>query len=268
MAQSDIQNSMDKELERRERDEEKKPKKDSGGGDGNPNAWMITFSDLVNLMITFFVLLLSMSSLDAKKVKQTFEAFSEVAYVLQGSEYREVRPEIIQTVDPFIFSTVAEGLVKYLKESDEKVRRSIMQKLAKTFAQKVFRKFIKIEVEKEHPEVYLANNLLFVDGSAELSEEAKKFLREFSEILKIDKFKLRVEAHTNLEPKDKKRYPTSWDLALNRSVNVVSFLTEKVGVSPRDLSASAYGAPYNIPARHISTDFAEKRQVKLILLKK
>ncbi|MBW2087150.1 MAG: hypothetical protein JRI54_14165, partial [Deltaproteobacteria bacterium] len=42
----------------------------------NPLGWMVTFSDLITLLLTFFVLLITMSSMDVKTVRQAFEAFT------------------------------------------------------------------------------------------------------------------------------------------------------------------------------------------------
>ena len=53
--------------------------KPSGGGDG----WMATLSDLVFLLITFFVLLISMSSLDSKKLRDAFGFFDDAFDVLK-----------------------------------------------------------------------------------------------------------------------------------------------------------------------------------------
>ncbi|HPM76918.1 MAG TPA: flagellar motor protein MotB, partial [bacterium] len=51
-------------------------KKEQAGTD--PNAWMVTFSDLLTLMLTFFVLLLTMSSMDSKKLKEAFDSFLQM----------------------------------------------------------------------------------------------------------------------------------------------------------------------------------------------
>jgi len=52
--------------------------------------WMVTFSDLIMLLLTFFVLLLSMSSLDAKKLKQTFSFLTGAPGVLEFSSNGEI----------------------------------------------------------------------------------------------------------------------------------------------------------------------------------
>ena len=66
-------------------------KKGGGGDDGpgiDPNGWMITFSDLLTLMLTFFVLLFSMSSLDAKSLKELTETEMQAAMVCSRSVSR------------------------------------------------------------------------------------------------------------------------------------------------------------------------------------
>jgi len=65
-------------------EEKRKPKKDEQGG---TSAWMVTFSDLSTLLLTFFVLLLSMSSMDDRTLKSMFTNFTSACGILYFKEY-------------------------------------------------------------------------------------------------------------------------------------------------------------------------------------
>jgi len=67
-----------------------KRKKNVSSDEPNTSAWMVTFSDLIMLLLTFFVLLLTMSSMDTKKLKETFANFSGAPGVLELSGARGV----------------------------------------------------------------------------------------------------------------------------------------------------------------------------------
>ena len=116
-------------------------KKGGGGDDGpgiDPNGWMITFSDLLTLMLTFFVLLFSMSSLDAKSLKE----LTETEAMSGGDGVLEIgQPEKVQAVDakdkptvtPRKMTSVAEDVAQYLRMvgrgvSDER-RRLLEQRI-------------------------------------------------------------------------------------------------------------------------------------------
>ena len=72
-------------------EEKRKPKKDERGG---TSAWMVTFSDLSTLLLTFFVLLLSMSSMDDRTLKSMFTNFTSACGILYFKEYGEIyRPK-------------------------------------------------------------------------------------------------------------------------------------------------------------------------------
>ena len=58
--------------------------------DFDPNAWMVTFADLVMLLLTFFVLLLTMSSMDTKKLRNLMTHFTESTGVLEFAGSGEV----------------------------------------------------------------------------------------------------------------------------------------------------------------------------------
>ena len=61
-----------------------------GGKIEDPNGWMTTFSDLVTLLLTFFVLLFSFTSMDDKKLKISFQNFAGSTGILSFNEYREL----------------------------------------------------------------------------------------------------------------------------------------------------------------------------------
>jgi len=80
-------------------------RKESTAVKADPNAWMATFSDLVTLLITFFVLLLSMSSLDSKPLKDTFGFFDDRIGVLHMSDSSPSSPVKSTPVSPPIYDS-------------------------------------------------------------------------------------------------------------------------------------------------------------------
>ena len=71
--------------------------------------WMVTFSDMITLLMTFFVLLISMSSMDAKAMKEMLGFFNEVMGPLEFAEEQEVQglPTVVETVPPKVFFDTA-----------------------------------------------------------------------------------------------------------------------------------------------------------------
>ncbi len=117
----------------------KKDKQVPGDVDGiDPQGWMITFSDLLTLMLTFFVLLFSMSSLDAKALKELTESSSMAGGdgVLEAGEPDRMVPPVQErkpSVLPPKMSSVTEDLAQYLRMvgrgvSDER-RRILEQRI-------------------------------------------------------------------------------------------------------------------------------------------
>ncbi len=80
--------------------------------EGDPNAWMATFADLVTLLITFFVLLLSMSSLDAKSLDETFGFFNGRLGALNTAQGPISRRNIVQPPEPPVLAHV--GMTRYI----------------------------------------------------------------------------------------------------------------------------------------------------------
>ena len=74
----------------------KKKKSDEGGGGGSP-AWMSTFSDLMNLLLCFFVLLFSMSSIDAEKFEEIAASFRQSYSIFDGGAASIVEGSLISS---------------------------------------------------------------------------------------------------------------------------------------------------------------------------
>ena len=60
----------------------------------NPDAWLVTFGDLITLLLTFFVLMLSMSSMDNQRLKKAFDHFGGKPDIFAGGEWTVIGPPL------------------------------------------------------------------------------------------------------------------------------------------------------------------------------
>ncbi len=181
-------------------------------------AWLTSFSDLMSLLLTFFILLYSMSSLDVSKAMKFLSYF-------QGERAKTFRK--VSVVKP---------VRAYTEDVALKVKRRIRRILPISAYQ--------IVVTKEYVMIRLFNKVIFEKGSFELTPKAKEALKQIAELIKQLKgnFRIKVEGHTSSEV-PLKRFPgvkDYWDLSIRRATEVVKFLT-KCGVDPSRLSAVGYG---------------------------
>ena len=199
--------------------------------DSNTLGWMITFSDLITLMFTFFVLLLSLCSLEAGKIKQMQSACVEAIGILFEGQYSEVEFKIVVSSKKRIKKKVL-GTENLLRQFSGMKARLLDENLQGS---------LEFEEKEEGLSIIMMDDLLFKTGRAEINPESVSVLRKIGNSFKNFGGSVLVEGHTDNLPIDTERFPSNWELSTARAVNVVRYLTEEVGVTPMVLSAVGYG---------------------------
>ena len=122
--------------------------------------------------------------------------------------------------------------------------------------------------------VSVADRLFFATGKAELSPSGKKMLNKIIRVVKQMPGKvIRVDGHTDNAPiragsELYRKYPTNWELAAARAINVVRYLTEKGGVDSTIISASSYSMYHPIAVNETKKGRAQNRRIEIILIDK
>jgi len=204
------------------------------------DAWMVTFSDLMSLMLTFFVLLISMSTLDETKLKNISSEFNGALLLLEAGEGTEphVDPPLKQYIGPKI---TPQNMLLAMKQRSKSVFKN------SPLAHKV-----KTLVLKDRLILRIGNATLFKSGSATLKPEHVKTMKQLAHMLAISPGNIRIEGYAdpselsqpdadNLESASQgRRFPDVWSLSLARAASVLHVLVAEV-VNPVRLSLVGYG---------------------------
>ncbi len=236
----------------------RKKKKSSGNGEGTP-AWLITFSDCMTLLLTFFVLLISMASLTHQRKKELVMT-SITQYFGMGSQSLNILGK--KTTPELIEPGPMEDLDEY-----EKLKNLLWENLKEDveILENRFSYIISIRAE-----------VLFKPKSAELTEKAKKILEQAVPIIKKLKYPILIAGHTSSGLKElgeeiikgpKNGFSSSWKLSLDRALTVYKFLRYK-GIRSEKLRVEAFGK-YHPRYSNISPEGRRKNQrVDIIVDKK
>lgn len=196
--------------------------------------WMVTFSDLITLLLTFFVLNLAMSSMEGGALEETFGGNSngtagggsavvnladEAGHAGSGGG-QEAADTGVATGDTGggALEAVADGI------SDLGLDETI-------------------EVRESGRGLYLTlpGDLLFTVGSARCSGRGERTLRVLVPLLQRPGMEISVEGHTDGTVSRSWSYRDNWDLSLARAVAVATVL-EAAGINPARLSVTGYGS--------------------------
>jgi len=179
-------------------------------------AWLTSFSDLMSLLLTFFILLYSMSTLDITKAMKFLSYF-------QGEKAKTF--EKLSVVKPIRIYTT--DIAKKIKK--------IIQRILPVYG-------YQIVVTEDYVMVRLFNKILFKKNSFQLTPEAKKALDEIAKVIKsLPNCQVKVVGHTS-ENEPTKIIPgiqDSWDLSIRRATTVTRYLVSR-GVPPNKIEAVGY----------------------------
>jgi chemotaxis protein MotB len=227
----------------------------------NPNAWMLTFSDLITLMLTFFVMLLTMSNLDAAKLKESFQYFSGASTLMEGGKPTESERE--KSMIEMVRITSRAGEQNWLDEQDTESFHALKNWLAdRNLADKV------VVVRKEDRfEIHLDNSIMFKPGTAEIQSVAKGFLAEVAgtmERMKDVRMRIMVISSDKRELNLGKQYPSLEKLATERAATLVIRFDTVYGIASNRLSMVGYDHDPNFGAPKNDETF--RQRVELVFL--
>jgi len=219
--------------------------------------WLAAFGDLMSLLLCFFVLLLSMSSMDAKKISEAIGSLSGAMSVLEGGVKTEISKERIQESTPLDVTTET-------SEQVNKVSQAIIE--ANEMMEKGHGPAISMEEAQEGFVIELPAALLFKAGSAEIyNEDALLFLKRIALIIDEmpNTIKVSVQGHTdNQGPSKNSPFRDNWELSSARGISVLHELIFD-GVNPKRISAAGF-AEYSPKATNATKNGREKnRRVEL-----
>lgn len=219
--------------------------------------WLAAFGDLMSLLLCFFVLLLSMSSMDAKKVSEAIGSLSGAMSVLEGGEKTEVSKRRIQESTPIEITDETSEQVNRVTAAIDEVNEMVAPGQGPA---------VSLEEAEDGFVIELPASLLFKSGSATIqNEDALLFLKRIALIIAElpNETKVSVQGHTdNQGPGSNSPYKDNWELSSARAISVLQELLLD-GVDPRRISAAGYGE-YSPKATNSTENGREKnRRVEL-----
>jgi chemotaxis protein MotB len=234
-------------------------------GKSGQERWLLTYSDLITLLVIFFVVMYALSNVDAQK-------FKAMAYSLAASMGGGAQSVVLD----YPGATFAPGVSgSYLEEnlgtqeelSDLNSLERLREKLQRYIDEHGLYGKVTVNMEERGVVLSFRDIALFPLGSAELTPEAREMIKKIGQILIEVPNHVRVEGHTDDLPISTRQYPSNWELSVARSTRVVQELLQELDFTPRRLSASGYGE-YRPRVPNDSIDNRQQnRRVDMVILR-
>lgn len=255
---------------------------------GNHEAWAIPYGDLVTLLLAFFVVMYSLSSVNEGKYRilsdslqaafrgdtRTLEPI-QVGEVRKGPEPREV-PTVIQLplAEPpaigqpggGIGTGSGSGAFSSSPGADfGETLESIADQVERAIGETLPAEWVVIRRGRHWLEVEIRTDLLFASGAAELATPAMPVIDKLGEILKKFPNPIHVEGHTDTVPINTVQFPSNWELSAARAATVVRRFAAQ-GIDPARMTLIGLGEQRPLASNDTFQGRDRNRRVVLVVL--
>ncbi|MFD1038162.1 flagellar motor protein MotS [Virgibacillus byunsanensis] len=237
--------------------------------------WMVTYSDMVTLILVFFILLFSMSQIDLVK----FEAVSES---FRNQQIFDFYPSPIPMENPTENTSHMESgknsnefekptFTEETKRNEETVHKEdrlndLMEDVESYLDENELNNVISASRTERGVVLVLQERVLFESGEANIIDSGKPFLNKIGTLLSRIPNNVKVEGHTDSRPISNYRYPSNWELSGARSSSVIRHLIDQNDFNENRFSSVGYGDTRPVVPNDSEENWSKNRRVEIVIL--
>ncbi|HDQ41746.1 MAG TPA: flagellar motor protein MotB [Desulfonatronum sp.] len=198
--------------------------------EGAPS-WMVTFADLMSLLLTFFILVLSFANLDVVRFREMLGSIQQafgVQVKRREADYVAFSPMQFERKD------------MELNQDKEQILSMVAQLRTILQVDEALKNSSKVEADDQGVVLRVDSRALFERGSAELKPEARQVLDTVSSTLKDYNMNLVIRGHTDNVLFRSAQFPSNWELSAARATAALRYILERGGLSPTRMRAVGY----------------------------
>lgn len=239
---------------------------------------MVTYSDMVTLILVFFILLFSMSQIDLVKFQAISESF-------RNRMIFDFYPSPIPMDSPTQQSSNMENGklsnefelppdqdAKNEMNQNEAVHQdtldTLMDDVEHYLDENGLHNVITASRTDRGVVLVLQESILFDSGEAEILPSGKPFLNKVGSLLKNIPNHVTVEGHTDSRPISNFRYPSNWELSGARASSVVRYLIAKNDFDESRFSTVGYADTRPIVPNNSASNWSKNRRVEIVIMEK
>lgn len=236
--------------------------------------WLVTYSDMVTLILVFFILLFSMSRIDQIKFEAVAESFQnrEVldflpsivpnSYPQDGNNVEESGKD--EADDPIDVNVSRDAYIS--KQQEEESLNELVESVEAYLDEHELNDEITATITERGVLLVLQDSIFFDMGEAIILDEGKPFLKEIGSLFSQMPNDIKVEGHTDSRPINTYRYPSNWELSGARASSVVRYLIDEFGLEESRFSIAGYGDTRQVVPNDSEENMSLNRRVEITIL--
>jgi len=242
--------------------------------------WITTFADLMSLLLTFFILLLSFAQMDIVKFRDAMGSMKDAFGYAGGEEgpFSKSSSELIRhehakldtnvKVTPLEMRLRKMGREQSVIKVVEKKNEEILKKLNESIASNNLMDMVSAEATGQGVVVRVNGEMFFASGSAELKESAFPLLDDIINIIEDSDFMVNIEGHTDNTPIETEKFPSNWELSSARAISALKYIINSGRVETGRLGAVGYADTRPIASNDDEEGRAINRRIEFIFYAK
>jgi chemotaxis protein MotB len=243
-------------------------------------SWLIPYADLLTLLLALFIVLFSMSSVDAKKFQAMAEVFN--AEFTSGTgifefpspipEEGATSPDEQKNDSDSTEQAQSQGLTEeqkqqLAKKAEQVELKAIQAKVNEYVNTKGLQEKLETKLTDEGLLLTIRDNVLFESGSDAVRSQDLQIVNEISELLVMDPARsIIISGHTDNVPIKNAQFSSNWELSVMRAINFMKILLDNDKLDPRWFSAKGYGEFQPIASNDDAAGKARNRRVEILIL--
>lgn len=219
--------------------------------------WTLTFSDMVTLLLVFFVFLYSMSAIDVAKFKAFISSFQGVGVLDWGPAPVEESPPSTEAIPQVVIS-------EQLMVSQANLTQAY-QMVTSYLKEHGLEDEVGVRMEQRGIALEIKDRILFDSGKADLKPESKRVLDPLAGLFERLQNEILVEGHTDSRPINTVQFPTNWELSTARAARVVRYFVDTHRLDARKFAAVGYGEFRPVAPNDSWENMALNRRVVILI---
>ena len=240
----------------------------------NHERWLVSYADMITLLMVLFVVLFAMGQTDKSKLESLRNSLQRAfsVEVLRGTDAATLRGSSGESlIPPPVPMAITQELIALtgMPDPDAKMASALHQvreALAEIPIPPDTSGTVDVGASREGIVISLAGNMLFDSGKSDLKPRGMTLLDTLSERLRTMPNEIRVEGHTDNIAIATPLYPSNWELSTARATTVSRYLAEHAEIAPQRLIAAGYGEYRPIGPNDSREGRARNRRVDLVVL--